>query len=140
MTRFFLIVALTAALDTSAIAQEKNGSLNTGPAGRVTGTVYISPACPGPAQINRPECVRRPVQAAVNVFAGGTSAEKEASTNPLMSVATNTRGQFSFAIGAGSYRLVPVSSSGKMRGKPAFVTVRATSTTRVELVIDSGLR
>lgn len=138
-----LIIAITIvtaiALGVVAHAQDKDVSPVAGATGVVRGAVFLAPACPGPAQIDRPECAKRPVQTSVRVFAI-TSRNGSAVNGPLTTVATDARGQFRITLRAGTYRLVPVTSPGISRGKPSDIRVTAGSTVDVEILIDSGMR
>lgn len=142
MIKPILILAVITAvsLGGAARSQQTDGSPNAGATGLVRGNVVIGPICPGPAQIGRPECVKRPIQTTVRVFVAPAPGSGNGETSPLTTVATDPGGQFRIALPPGTYRLVPVSPPGISRGKPTDVAVTAGSTADVELLIDTGLR
>lgn len=134
MRTLLVTIAMVAALAAPALAANDR-------AGIVRGSVVIAPACPGPARLDRPECLKRPVQATVKIFratgAGGGNGEKR----PSLSVATDKRGKFRVSLPAGTYRLIAVPPSpGPAHGTPVDITLAENATVTVELRIDSGLR
>lgn len=143
MTKLISIVTVVAValVPGSAVrAKDGNASPDTAATGIARGSVVMKPACPGPAQIGRPECAARPIQTIVRVFAVSPSGGATEQASALITVATDAHGQFRIALPPGSYRLVPAVAEGIARAKPADIAVTAGSTTNVELLIDSGMR
>ncbi len=137
--RRLLIVVIVAMLAALALAAQTRAAIHG--AGIVRGSVVIAPACPGPARLDRPECLKRPVQATVKIFRAAGADGGNGEKRPLLTVATDKRGQFRVSLPAGTYRLIAVPPSlGPARGTPVDITLAANATVTVELRIDSGLR
>jgi hypothetical protein len=105
--------------------------------GELVGRVALAPACPGPAQPDRP-CPPQPIQASVDVYPADAD---QASAAPARSVSTDASGRFRIALPPGKYQLVPrIAAAGAASGKTANATVGAGAATEVQLIIDTGMR
>jgi len=128
--RKIVAIALIVAGLTGGAAVEASGR-----DGIVQGTVTTGPTCPGPARLDRPDCLHRPTQTTVKVFVSPGGDDR-----PIATVTTDRNGRFRLTLAPGTYRLVASSPGGVSIGKPHDVTVTAGSTTSISLFVDTGMR
>jgi hypothetical protein len=95
----------------------------------VTGTVYISPACPGPVRIDSP-CPDHPLAAA--------TVEAMQGTTVVATTRTGAGGHYRITLPAGSYQFTATNTGG-FRSRAAK-TVDLPPATVVDLTVGSGMR
>jgi hypothetical protein len=106
----------------------------------VQGRVVIGPSCPFEGV---PECAdsgHEPVRTTVDVKRAAGKFEEPSSAEPVKSVATDGAGHFRVGLSAGGYTLTPRSPDPSLMPTPTSARVETGLVTRVELMLDTGLR
>jgi hypothetical protein len=125
-----IATALAAVLLAAAGCTSSRGTPTRPPAEfRVTGTVYTSPACPGPVGIDS-ACPDRPL--------AGARVEVTRYRTVVATAVTDAAGHYALALAAGTYQVVATDPGGLRTHATRTVTVPPDAV--ADLTVDSGLR
>ncbi len=104
----------------------------SGGASGIRGRVVAAPTCP--VETGDPACDPRPVEARVYFRPLDRSGEKRVESEP--------DGAFTVSLPSGEYeiRAEPIDSGQRLTPRPITVTVTEGSFTRVQVILDTGIR
>lgn len=102
-----------------------------GISGTVSGSVTVSPGCPGPQRVDQ-ECVRPLGGVRVRLI--------DLAGQPVDAAQTSTEGAFEIAAPPGGYRLEVLTEGRLPRCPPTAVIVEVGKTTTVKITCESGMR